>query len=55
MVTKEEFGQLIAEFEEFRDVSLEEFSKLRQEIEKLKEQFDDLIKEIKVPITKRIG
>jgi predicted transcriptional regulator len=55
MVTKEEFGQFIAEFEAFRDMTLEEIGKMHAEIEKLKDQFDDLLKEIKININKKIG
>ena len=48
MVTKEEFGQLIAEFESFRDMSLEEFSKMRADLEEFKEQLDDILKELRI-------
>ena len=55
MVTKEEFGQIIAEFEELRDMTMEEFSKLRTDIETMKETVDDIIRETKVNINKKIG
>lgn len=55
MVTKEEFGQLIAEFESFRDLALEEFGKIETEIEKLRETVNDVIRETKVNVTKRIN
>ena len=55
MVTKEEFGQFISEFESFRDIMIEELTKLKTEIEKLKETVNDLAKETKVDIKKRIG
>ena len=43
MVTEEEFGSLVAEYEGFRDVMLDELTKLRSEIENINED----IKEIK--------
>jgi len=55
MVTQEEFGSLIAEYEGFRDTILDAMSQLRQELEKLKEEIEDLrdqIKENKVNIDK---
>jgi uncharacterized coiled-coil DUF342 family protein len=55
MVTKEEFGQFIAEFESFRDMVLEELTKLKSDIEDVNETLNDLVKETKVVITKRIG
>ena len=55
MVTKEEFGQLIAEVESFRDMTLEELSKLRAEMEELKETVHDLVKELKITVMKKIG
>lgn len=55
MVTKEEFGQLIAEFESFRDLTLEEISKIDSEIESLKEMVSDIVKETKISIDKKIG
>ncbi|MBW2963681.1 hypothetical protein KY306_02815 [Candidatus Woesearchaeota archaeon] len=53
MVTQEEFGSLIAEYEGFRDTIFDAMSQLRQELEKLKEEIEDLrdqIKENKVNI-----
>jgi regulator of replication initiation timing len=55
MVTREEFGQLIAEFESFRDLALEEISKLRMEVEKLQDTLNDLAKETKLSVAKKIG
>lgn len=55
MVTKEEFGQLIAEFESFRDMTFEEMEKLKFDIEKLKDSIGDILKEAKINITKKIG
>ena len=54
MVTKEEFGQFIAEFESFRDFLTEEMIKLKTEMEKLNEIVNDLAKEVKLG-EKRIG
>jgi len=54
MVTKEEFGQFIAEFESFRDFTLEELENLKTEMEKLKEDLNEIVKEMKIPIKKRI-
>lgn len=53
MVTEEQFGSLIAEYEGFRDTIFDAISQLRQEIENLKEEIEDLkdqIKENKVNI-----
>ena len=47
MVTKEEFGNFISEFESFRDIIIEELSKLKNEIENMREDFNDLRKELK--------
>lgn len=47
MVTEEQFGSLIAEYEGFRDTILDAMSQLRQEIEKLKEEIEDLRDQIK--------
>ncbi|MBW2982624.1 hypothetical protein KY343_07100 [Candidatus Woesearchaeota archaeon] len=55
MVTKEEFGQFIAEFESFRDMMIEELSKLKTEIEDIKETLNEVIKETKVSVGKKIG
>ena len=60
MVTKDEFGQLISEFESFRDTIIDEITKIKTEQEKLKEEFDDLKKGLKVSAKislskKRIG
>ena len=42
MVTKEEFGSLIAEYEGFRDMILDEIARLREDFENLREDFKDL-------------
>ena len=55
MVTKEEFGQLIAEFESFRDMALEEIGKLSSEMEEMKETLNDMLKATKIDIRKKIG
>ena len=55
MVTKEEFGQFISEVESFRDMFMEELSKLKSEIENIKETLNEVIKETKVNVSKRIG
>ena len=60
MVTKDEFGQLINEFESFRDIIIEELAKIKTELEKLKEEFNDLKNDLKVSAKislskKRIG
>lgn len=59
MVTREEFGQFIAEFESFRDIMLEELGKLKTDLERLKDDFDELKKELadsgKIIIKKRLG
>jgi len=59
MVTKEEFGQLISEFESLRDMTMEEISKIKTDLANIKEDFEDLKREIessaKISIKKRIG
>ncbi len=55
MVTKEEFGQFIAEVESFRDMFMEELTKLKTEIEDIKEMLNDLVRETKVNVSKKIG
>ncbi len=53
MVTQEEFGSLIAEYEGFRDTILDALAQLRKEIEDLKEEIEklqDQIKENKINI-----
>ena len=55
MVTKEEFGQFIAEMESFRDIVMEELTNLRTELEKLQETVNDIARETKVNINKKIG
>ena len=46
MVSDEEFGSLLAEYEGFRDTLMDEIAKLRQEIENIKEDLKDLRKVI---------
>jgi hypothetical protein len=46
MVTKEEFGQLISEFESFRDTVIDELGKLKTEIENITDDLDDLKKDL---------
>ena len=48
MVTKEEFGQVIAEFEAFRDLVLEDLNKIKNNIEELKENIDEIKSELKI-------
>lgn len=55
MVTKEEFGQFIAETESFRDMFMEELTKMRAEIEEIKETLNEVIKETKVSVNRKIG
>lgn len=59
MVTKEEFGHLIAEIEAFRDIITEEIEKLRTELEKMRDDFDELKESLgesgKIIIKKRIS
>lgn len=59
MVTKEEFGQLISEFESLRDMVIEEMTKIKTELETVKEEFEDLKRELensaKISIKRRIG
>ena len=55
MVTKEEFGQFIAEVESFRDLILEELTKLKTEIEYLKDDVDEIAKQTKIDVNKKIG
>jgi len=46
MVSDEEYGSLLAEYESFRDSMMDELSKLRHEIENLKESLKDLKEQI---------
>ena len=55
MVTKEEFGQFISEVESFRDMFMEELTKLKTDIENIKDTLNEIIKETKVNVSKRIG
>ena len=47
MVTQDEFGSLIAEYEGFRDTILDSMSQLRHELEKIKDEIEDLKDQIK--------
>ena len=55
MVTREEFEQFIAEMESFRDMYMEELTKVKVDLERLRETVNDLIKETKVNVNKKIG
>ncbi|HLC19788.1 MAG TPA: hypothetical protein VJK72_02640 [Candidatus Nanoarchaeia archaeon] len=46
MVSDEEFGSLLAEYEGFRDTLMDEIAKLREEIENIKEDLKDIRKVI---------
>ena len=41
MVSDEEFGSLLAEYEGFRDMIMDEIAKLREEIENIKEDMKE--------------
>ena len=41
MVSEEEFGSFVAEFEGFRDSMLDLIIELRHDIEKLRDEFED--------------
>lgn len=55
MVTKEEFGQFIAEVESFRDMFIEELTKLKTDIENIKDMLNDVVRETKVNVSRKIG
>jgi len=59
MVSDEEFGHLVSEFESFRDIFIEEVTKLRTDIERLQQDLDDLKKELSssggITIKRRLG
>jgi len=59
MVTKEEFGHFISEFESFRDFVLEEIEKLKTEIERVNEDLKELKKDLsfsgKINYSKKIN
>lgn len=42
MVSNEEFGSLIAEYEGFRDTILDEITKLREDIENIREDLKEI-------------
>ncbi len=59
MVSDEEFGYLVSEFESFRDIFIEEVTKLKSEIECIQQDLNDLKKELSssggITIKKRLG
>ena len=58
MVTKEEFGQLISEFESLRDLTIEEITKIKSDLEKITDELQDLKNELAAAgkiSSKRIG
>ena len=59
MVTNEEFGHFVSEFESLRDMVMEEFSKVRNELEIIREDLNELKEELmnssKIISRKRIG
>ena len=59
MVTNEEFGQLISEFESLRDMVMEEFSKVKNDLEMIREDLNELNSELagssKIISKKRLG
>lgn len=46
MVSFDEFGQLVSEFESFRDFVLDELKKISSRFERLEDDFQDLKKEL---------
>ena len=42
MVTDEEYGSLLSEYEGFRDAIMDELAKLRQELENMKEDLKEM-------------
>ena len=59
MVTNEEFGQFVGEFESLRDMVMEEFSKVKNELELIREDLNELKSELmessKIISKKRLG
>ena len=59
MVTNEEFGQFVSEFESFRDMVMEEFSKVKNDLEIIREDLNELNSELmgssKIISKKRLG
>ena len=58
MVTNEEFGQLVSEFESFRDLFMEELTKVKQDIENITDSVNDIEQELAnsgKTVKKRIG
>ncbi len=54
MVTQEELGQVISEFESLRDMMIEEISKLSHNLELLREEVNEMKAELKIG-SKRIS
>ena len=46
MVSDEEYGSLLSEYEGFRDAIMDEIAKLRHEIERLREDLKDMKQEV---------
>ena len=59
MVSDTEFGHLVSEFESLKDIFIEELSRLKTEIEIIREDLLDLKKELNnsgsITIKKRLG
>ena len=55
MVTKEEFGQFIAEVESFRDMMMEEITKIKTDLEYIKDNIEEIAKQTKSNINRKIG
>lgn len=55
MVTREEFGQLVAEFESLRDMTIEEIGKLQTQIEELQDTVNEIARQTRVDVSKKIG
>lgn len=52
MVSEEEFGQIVSEFESFRDLILEQMTKLMNRLEEIEEEIKDLKTDLKIPSKK---
>ncbi|MBW2993208.1 hypothetical protein KY317_01385 [Candidatus Woesearchaeota archaeon] len=59
MVSDTEFGHLVSEFESLKDIFIDELSRLKTEMETIKEDLLDLKKELNnsggITIKKRLG
>ena len=59
MVSDNEFGHLVSDFESFRDIFMDEIIKLKNELENLQQDFEDLKKELSgtggITIKRRLG